>query len=439
MARPDEDQPNRTLPAAPPPEQTTQHWRVQVPKPATTLMLGQRVPALGNEAADGYPGVSLHTAAGCFVDVRERTVWQGHEVIAFQSLWNAELHAGHAVVLGATRWDESDTEPLAGDHVKRTHGQDQLYTQLREQLTWMDASKVAWETMGLVKSLITFDFGKAALFKAMGMAATTKGIGEVAIGLGMDVSSLAHLPIGSLEPAAGVHVTSHDGLFIGAGGATNMFSQGGFSMIAGPAGSFKVHAPIGATVAAGLTVEMFALATASVTAGYSSTVSAIMSASLVSKMGDAKVVGKTVSLGKIVHGPEVLKTAVNPAFLRPTSKLEMEAVETISAKTAPLGNIKFEAPLGEVSSVSRTAKIEAVDTVTLRTPFGTVEVSGKGISITSTGGGVIQVNMMGVTVTSAASSISVAPSGITASAGGATVSLMPGGIVKVSGTVVNLG
>ena len=431
MARPDEDQPNRDLPVTQALPPTTQHWRVQVPKPATSLQLGQRVPASATEPPDGYPGVTVRTQAGFFADVRERTVWQGHDVIAFQSLFSAELHAGHALVLGSTRWTAKDLDPAAGAAVGRTKAQNVLYGQLREQSLWMDSLALAWNAFGVAKSLITFEFGKSSVPKLLGLAGKTWAVGS-------EIGSIASTAAGDIEPAAGVHVTSSEGLFLGAGGATTVFGRGGITLMAGGPSSINGYAPIGVSFTAGLTAELFAMGIASLSAGYSASATGLYNAGLVAKLGTASVLGPTVHIGAQVPGKENLseKFRLNPLFLRPTSNIVLSALESVT--TEVVGKFVVNAPLGEVKTQSRVVDVDAVQTVTLKTPLGKIEISATGIALNHTMADV-KITPDAVRITCGVSKVTVGLAGITLSSPGATVNLLPGGVVRVSGALVKLG
>lgn len=429
MQRPDEDQPNRELPLPLPLPTRGQHWRVQVPTPDTTLLLGQRVPDGGaHDPAFGYPGVSLSTRAGFFADVHERTVWQGREVIAFQSLWNVELHGGHAAVLGATRWQERDCEAAAGEYVGRTRAQGRLYAQLREQTLWMQSELVVREVLGAAKTLVNFPFAPTIPVKVLGLTANAAGVG-----LASD-SLRRHTPE-EVEPVAGVHITSHDGIFMASDGGTNVYTHTGFNVMSGT--SFNAHANLTATVAAKGAVDVFGLAVATISSTLATEVVALRNSAVIAKVGTASVLGKQVQIGSQTHGPEILKNVKsNPLYLRPTETLKLAAVKSIEASVA--GKFVVNAPLGEVSSTSRKAAVEAVESVTLKTPFGKVEVTATGISIAGPAANV-KVTPMSVEITGGAAKVVVGPAGVNVKSPGAAVNVMPGGVVSVQGTVVKLG
>jgi hypothetical protein len=437
MARPDEDQPNRALPDAAPPEELTshaQHWRLHVPRPATTLMLGQRVPeTVDQEAADGYPGVTLHTEAGVFVDVRERTVWQGHDVIAFQSTWNTEVHGGHAVVIGATAWNEAKTEPTSGTHVGRTRGQDRLYAQLRRQALGVNDELLRREAIGAAKTFVNTPLKFGPIAKGM-FSLVKRGVTGV---LPLLIRSGTLKP--DAEPGTGVYISSNAGVFVGSESSTTLYARKGFNILAGGrASSFYAQASGTATLASATSAEVFGLSNASLASMGNVDATAGLNAALVAKRGVAIVVGPTVTVGSQAPGPLVARQiGVNPALLRPTTKLTLEAVESITSNV--VGKFKINAPLGEVESTSRKATVEAAERVTVKTPFGKVEISASGVLIDCTVGGIVKVDAMGVTVTGGVYTLSVGRAGLSASGGGASVTMVPGGVVSVQGTVVKLG
>src|SRR3954462_13187508 len=59
-----------------------QRLRFVVPTPATTLVLGQR---WADDPPFGFSGASLRTTANLFVDIKERTLFQGHSTVTFQT------------------------------------------------------------------------------------------------------------------------------------------------------------------------------------------------------------------------------------------------------------------------------------------------------------------------------------------------------------------
>jgi hypothetical protein len=470
MPRREEDQPNCELPASMPFHSEGQFWRVQVPFPDTRLLLGQRVsasPARG--PAFGYPGVTLTTQAGFFADIREPTVWQGHDVIAFQAKDNTELHSGHAVVLGATKWKD-DHEPNAGDHLGRTHGQTRLYGQLRDQAIGLKSASLVRGALGIVKTLLNYPLARIpephVLIKS-GLKAGVKKLGGVALdgageaakaipkdlGLAAGVAGLASnsqdlktLTPAEVEPEPGVHISSHDGIFLASNGSTNVLAAQGYSLISGT--SFSAHAALTASLSATLAVDVFALGTASMSSMWSSEVSAWRNASLIAKNGEAAVIGKTVQIGRILPGkeaaipnipswvPKAGGTSLALNRTRPTNKLTLEAVKSIEANVG--GKFVINSPIGEVSSTSRKANVKAAESITLETPFGKVEVTVTGISISGPTASV-KVNLATVDITAGASTVQVSPAGVTLRSPGANVQVMPGGIVNVQGTLIKLG
>lgn len=470
MPRPEEDQPNCELPASAPFSSEGQFWRVQVPYPDTRLLLGQRVsPSPARGPSFGYPGVTLTTQAGFFADIQEPTVWQGHDVIAFQAKDNTELHSGHAVVLGATKWKD-DHERNAGDHVGRTQAQTRLYGQLRDQAIGLKSAALVRGTLGVVKTLLNYPLaripephvliksglkagaktvagvvkdgvgeGFKAIPKDLGLAAGAKGI----VGASQDLKSLTPAEV---EPEPGVHISSHDGIFLASNGSTNVLAAQGYSLITGT--SFSAHAGATASLSATLAVDVFALGTASMSSMWSSEVSAWRNASLVAKNGEAAVIGKTVTIGRILSGKEAALPAI-PTWVpkaggtslalnrtRPTESLTLEAVKSITANVG--GKFVINSPVGEVSSTSRKASVKAVERITLETPFGKVEVTATGISIAGPTTSV-KVNLATVDIVAGASKIAVSPAGVNVQSPGATVSVMPGGVVSVQGTLIKLG
>ncbi len=101
-------------------DQRKQAYRIDVPKPATTLLLGERIRAMSaadravddagapivNEAdrADfGYPGVSLQTEEGCFINVKKKTVQQSGDSVTYQTRKDWTQYASHNMYLSVRR------------------------------------------------------------------------------------------------------------------------------------------------------------------------------------------------------------------------------------------------------------------------------------------------------------------------------------------------
>jgi hypothetical protein len=447
-----------------------QFWRVQVPYPDTRLLLGQRVsPSPARGPAFGYPGVTLTTQAGFFADIQEPTVWQGHDVIAFQAKDNTELHSGHAVVLGATKWKD-DHERNAGDYLGRTHGQTRLYGQLRDQAIGLKSASLVRGALGVVKTLLNYPLARIpephVLIKS-GLKAGAKTLGGVAKdGIGEGVKTipkdlgliagvkgmvsnsqdLKSLTPAEVEPEPGVHISSHDGIFLASNGSTNILAAQGYSLITGT--SYSAHAGATASLSATFSVDVFALFTSSMSAMWSSEVSAWRNASLIAKNGEASVIGKTVNIGRILPGKEAaipnipswvpkaggVSLALNRT--RPTDTLTLEAVKKIEANVG--GKFVINAPLGEVSSTSRKANVKAVESVTLETVFGKVEVTMSGISISGPMASV-KITMASAEVSCAGSKVLVSPASVSVESPGASVQVLAGGIVNVQGALIKLG
>lgn len=464
MPRPEEDQPNCELPASEPFRSDAQFWRVQVHVPQTRLLLGQRV--LGSPlhgSVFGYPGVTLTTKASFFADVQERTVWQGRDVIAFQSPANTELHSGHAVVLGATPWGDH-LEPLTGETLGRTRAQTQLYAQLRDHAIGYYSYSIARTTLGIAKTalsmpLVSLDAPKVLIQSGAkaaagaaggtvvaGLKAAPKvaGLGAALAGLRSASAALKTLTPAEVEPEPGLHLTSNKGVFIASTGATNMLTAQGFSLLSGL--GVSAHGATTLSLSAGLSADIFGLATVSMSALWSAEVGALRNSSLIAKVGTAAVLGKTVQLGSMKPGEEAISGAiagwvpkVGGTMLNrrsPTESVKIDALKSIEANV--VGKFSITAPVGEVTSKSRKASFDALEGVTLKTPFGKIEITATGIAIAGAAANV-KVTPMSVEITGGAAKVVVGPAGVTVRSPGAQVNVMPGGIVAVQGTMVKLG
>lgn len=433
MPRPEEDLPNVDLPAAQGLPEQAQHWRVRVPRPRTTLLLGQRVPKGEHEPATGYPGVSVETEASFFADVTERTVWQGHQTIAFQSPANAELHAGGAAVLGATGWEASQLDPASGARLGQTGGQDKLYKQIRDQALGFTAASQAKALNNVIKTMVNYPF-----LDFPGTPLAWLGFGLAGVGAGYGVYK--EVTLGKSEhpvPGPGLYLSSHRGVFLASNLGTSLNAATTFDVMAGA--SAAIHAGLTNTISAGLKVELFANAKVSIGAGYGVDVAALKEVALVSKLGNAKLRGKTVEVGSQKPGSEVFKgAALTPFFARPTEKLTLEALKSITANV--VGKFEVNAPLGHVSALSRKTSVVATEKIELTTPLGQVVIDATGIKIKRTSGPTVTVSDTGIQISTVVASVKVGVEGsLDLSVVGGSVKMMPGGVISVSGTVVKLG
>lgn len=432
MPRPEEDQPNVDLPVAHELPQQAQHWRVRVPRPRASLLVGQRVPKGEHEPAMGYPGVSVATEASFFADVAQRTLWQGHETISFQSQANAELHAGRAVVLGATGWKSPD--PASGARLGQSGGQDHLYKQIRDQGIGFAAAAQAKALNNIVKTMVNYPFldfpGTPLSILGYGLAgfAIASAI-EKEVRLGRD----EHPP-----PNPGLYLTSHKGVFLASNFGTAINAATTFDVMAGASAS--IHAGATATYSAGLKVELFANAKVGIGAGYGVDVAALKEVTFVSKLGLAKVRGKSVEVGSQTPGSEMFKgvATVTPFYARPTETIKLAALKSITADV--VGKFEVNAPLGHVSTLARKVTSVASEKIELSTPLGQIVIDGTGIKIKRTSGPTVTISDTGIQVSTVVASVKVGVEGsIDLSVVGGSVKMLPGGVINVTGTIVKLG
>lgn len=430
MPRPEEDQPNVDLPVAHDLPEQAQHWRVKVPRPRTSLLLGQRVPKGEHEPAMGFPGVSVATEASFFVDVVERTLWQGHQTITFQSPANAELHAGGAVVLGATGWKSLD--PASGERLGQSGGQDHLYKQIRDQALGFAAASQAKALNNIVKTMVNYPF-----LDFPGTPLALFGFASAGYSLGSNIEKEVRL--GRSEhpvPNPGLYLSSHKGIFVASNFGTSINAATTFDVMAGA--TISAHAGATATYSAGIKVELFANAKVGIGAGYGVDVAALAEVNLTSKLGNAKLRGKTVEIGKQTPGSEVFKGAALTAFYsRPTETVKIEALKSITADV--VGRFEINAPLGHVSTLSRSVAMTS-QKVEIQTPFGQITIDATNIKISRTSGPSVTLSETGVQVSTAVASVKVGMEGsIDLSVVGGSVKMLPGGVINVTGSIVKLG
>jgi hypothetical protein len=432
MPRLEEDQPNVDLPVAHELPEQAQHWRVRVPRPRASVLVGQRVPQGEHEPAMGYPGLSVATEASFFADIAERTTWQGHQTIAFQSPANTELHAGGAVVLGATGWKALD--PTSGERLGQVGGQNHLYKQIRDQALGFAAAGQAKALNNVVKTMVNYPF-----LDFPGTPLALFGLATAGYALGSAIEK--EVKLGRSDhpaPSPGLYLTSHQGVFLASNFGTSINAATTFSVMAGATAS--VHAGATATYSAGIKLELFANAKVGIGAGYGVDVAALWEVNLTSKLGNAKVRGKTVEIGKQTPGSEVFKgvVAVTPFFSRPTETVRIEALKSITADV--VGKFEINAPLGHVSTLSRKVTMVASEKIELMTPLGQILIDGTSIRIKRTSGPTVTVSDTGIQISTRVASIKVGVEGsVDLSVVGGSVKMMPGGVISVSGTIVKLG
>jgi hypothetical protein len=154
------------------PEDTREYGKLQrlrfiVPKPASTLLLGQR---WTEDPAFGYSGASLRVDANLFLDVGARTLVQGHQAMTFQTAeaWtqystgptvvyaraNVDVTSAAGVIISAV--DARRRDPLPGADMKPVHGEEvpvvASYVDVRDAL--LDAERDALATWGDVAGTV---------------------------------------------------------------------------------------------------------------------------------------------------------------------------------------------------------------------------------------------------------------------------------------------
>lgn len=432
VPRPEEDQPNCELPAPTHLPPTSQHWRVEVPTPATTLLLGQRVPKSDHEDAFGYPGVSVATRASFFANVAERTLWQGHETIAFQSLWNTELHSGNSVVIGATNWTEQEAEGSAGELLGVSKAQAYLYKQLRDQSLGWNAATLFTNTLSIVKSLVNYPL------LSTGTPVAFFGLAKGLVSEGHKIYKEVELTK-QTEPGPGVFITSNLGVSIAANTTASLYAGATFDIVAGA--TVGTHGMLKASHSGGLSIDVYGGLTASIGAAKSVDVTGLLDVNVTAKLGTAKLRGKKVVIGSQTPGSELFKgkVGVTPFFARPTQSVKIEALKEISSNV--VGKFVINAPVGEVSSESRKTQLSALESMTLKTPIGEIVISATGITLKHVVGNVVKIDAGGVEVNGmTGAQVKVdAVGGVSLRSLGGSVRMDPGGIISVTGVLIKLG
>lgn len=456
--RPDEDNAQRALPQPPPHADTTQRLRIVVPVPATHLLLGQRLPAgmpvlplqtgggerpmldVATDPGFGYPGFTLSTEAGGFVDVKERSVWQGHDTVTFQSAKSVDVIAARSVCISSVPQDAFPADPPRGMYVDTTRFATARTDQLRRYTIEYNTGMEARHLFTAVKSVLSAGW-LTLPFKALSVFAA--GAGAVLSGVAIGTAAPKEM-----EPPAGVQITSSDPIFLASGAGQNFYAAGGFSFVGGvpvgkgkvpiPAG-FTVSVPLGVALMGGTTADLFGAATASVHAGLIADIAAIKETGVFARLGEAIVVGGTVKLGSKLPGKEILRFKANPLFQRPTTKVTISALKTVEVD--PILEFKVNSPLGHFKSDVLKMTVDAKLAIRLNAAKGvfSLEMTPYGIKLAQKGGlHVINVDHMGTRMKAGPFMVKASVASLTVGGPSAKATFTPVG-VKIDGPIIKLG
>lgn len=454
--RPDEDNAQRALPQPPAHADTTQRLRIVVPVPATHLLLGQRLPSgtlmpqqTGegerpmldvNDPGFGYPGFTLSTEAGGFVDVKERSVWQGHDTVTFQSAKSVDVIAARAVCISSVPQDAFPADLPRGMFVDTTRFATARTDQLRRYTIEYNAGMEARAVLGTLRAVLSAKWHTLP-FKLLALA----GAGSSAV---MSAIGIAKAAPAEMEPPPGVQVTSSDPIFLASGAGQNFYAAGGFSFVGGvpvgkgkipiPAG-FTVSVPMGVALMGGTTADMFGAFTASVHAGLIADIAAIKDTGVFARTGEASVVGGTVKLGSKVPGKEILKFKANPLFQRPTTKVTISALKAVEVD--PILEFKVNSPLGHFKSDVLKMTVDAKLAIRLNAAKGvfSLEMTPYGIKLAQKGG-LHEINLDHIGTRMKAGPFMVKANAASLTVGGpsAKATFTPVG-VKIDGPIIKLG
>jgi len=337
-------------------------------------------------------------------------------------------------VLGATGWKASQLDPASGEKLGQTGGQNHLYKQIRDQGLGFAAASQAKALNNTIKTMVNYPF-----LDFPGTPLAWLGFGLAGLSTGMAIAK--EVTLGKSEhpvPGPGLYLSSHSGVFVASNLGTAINAATTIDMMAGA--SAAIHAGLTSTVSAGLKVELFANAKVGIGAGYGVDVAALMEVTMVSKLGNAKVRGKTVEIGSQKPGSEMFKGKVTLTafYARPTEKVTIEALKSITANV--VGKFEVNAPLGHVSTLARKVSTVASEKIELTTPLGQIVIDAMGIKIKRTSGPTVTVSDTGIQVSTVVASIKVGMEGsIDLSVVGGSVKMMPGGVISVTGSIVKLG
>jgi len=455
--RPDEDEAQRSLPQPPAQPETTQRLRISVPVPATELLLGQRLPAgsapappapgpnqpvicVEQDPGFGYPGVTLSTQAGAFVDVKERSVWQGHDTVTFQSGESLDVIARKSVCISSVPEDAFPADAPRGLFVDTTRFATARTDQLRRYTIEYNTGIEARALLSALRAVLSAKW-LTLPFKLLSLVGA--GAGVVMSGIAMGKAAPA-----DMQPPAGVQITSSDPIFLASGAGQNFYAAGGFSFVGGvPIGkgkvpipsSFSVSVPMSVSLVGGLTADMFGTITASLHAGGIADIAAIKSAGVFSRMGEAELIGATVKVGSKLPGEQILKYKANVLFQRPTTKVTISALKTVEID--PILEFKVNSPLGHFESKVRKMTVDALTAIKLHAAKGlyVLELSPYGIKMANkTGLNMVEIDLVGTKLKCGPFEVKATPASLTVGGPSAKATFTPVG-VKIDGPVIKLG
>jgi hypothetical protein len=184
------------------------------------------------------------------------------------------------------------------------------------------------------------------------------------------MSAAETLKAASEEAPGGISIVSDQPIFSGTKGDNSSVAYGGFNFVTPHVAGFNVLCGGGIGLQSAMPAEIFSLMGASLEGGLSASVVAAGEVGLVSRQGEVKVAGVTVTLGEAVPDPlwiSKLASTLNPFAQMPTLNVNIGAV----------ADVKIEVGAASID-VTPTS-------VTIKSGTNLVTVSPSGVSVTATG------------------------------------------------------
>jgi hypothetical protein len=357
-------------------------YMVFVPEPKTTMIMGDRL--LDGDVAPtagplGYPGFSVLTNENVFVDVRKKTMFQGHDAVVVQTLsdWtqystgktshyayeNMELTAAGGVIIGSVSNlgpGGADIQPTSGDAVPGVRSYDGLRTALlASHATGFNAARITWGAFDTLRNVLGFTPSQSSsTFK------TVVGSGFAALpALGALGGEVINIIEAVDPPSVGIQLTSNDKIAVSTSQRVQSYAGGGFEFMGGfatdgwgatpdpkhpdasgatlPGSVFNVNVTRTVAIEALLSAELFSVASTTVDAGYKVDVNAIGPVTVASRMDETVLMGQTITLGKNVPAPALINIGLNPMNQRATQTLTVEATDAIKIGPKPTKSIEI--------------------------------------------------------------------------------------------------
>lgn len=412
---------NTTLPEDKGKYGTLQRLMFVIPNPATTLLLGERYK---DDPPFGYTGASLKTDVNLFIDIKAKTLYQGHDAVVWQTpaTWTQYV-TGLTTVYGKANVDVTSGTALllcavppggevTGADLKVHHGAEipavKSYVPIRENLVKEQQRRLkTWPT---VASKVLAEEAKLGTpFTAANMGDWT-GHADAVLG-----SVLA--AEGSGPEHAGIGLVSKDPIGMYSSGKVVASGVAGVTLLAGDNETpedLHAYASRNVDLRAGERAEMFAVKSAAVEGGAQADLSSFGPTLVSSRNVAATVLGKDVNIGALAPASYLgAFEGIKPASQVPTDNVTVQT--KVLTKVESEQNIEVEAKTQVTITVGNFTIVVKTDQIKIGQKSGPISATIKADKVTiTTGPDTVELKPgSGVTVKSAGSQVVTAPSGVT--------------------------